>query len=432
MNFIEPPPPPPYPDAYNGDPLYQDFIDLRCTMLAETYRELTEFARSLNPDILMECNPAGYTGSLVPGPDDMGAVDHSLLVRWGGAFWDEGAPIRLEDGVLTSRFRSHMLGRQFDNMVFHYTSDRVAMAESMANNLQCVGCAATFVNGDVQPLYTAQKEFDPTVLASIRFFRREQRYYQDADLIADVGVLNTYANTAYGPAATRKNWEAFTQALYQGKVPFTLVPDRYTGELNRFRVLVLADLALISDDLVNAVRCFILAGGGIVMTGMATQFDEHSFRREKAAFADLFTEPLGEKILTATPGRGRAIYVPAVVIPEKPRPGMLPENRRELLDAVRWAAREPLQVEVKAPETVTMSFYIQPGGRRLLHLVNYDQGHPASNIEVVIHQPSGNRASSVSLVSPDSDTRPLSAMQLGRELRFTVPRLDVYSLVVID
>lgn len=434
MNFIEPPPSSPKPDLYNGDPLYQDFIDFRCEMLADTYRELSEFARSLNPDILMECNPGGYLGNLISGPDDMGAGDHTLLVPWGGAFWDEGSPIRLENGVLNSRFRSHMMGRQFSNMLFHYTSDRVSMAESMANNLQCLGCVTTFANGEILPIYSQydSKKLDPAVLASIRFFRREQRHYQDADQVADVGVLNTYANTAYGPAATRESWQALTQALYQGKVPFTLVPGRYPGNLSRFRVLVLADLALISDELVNAVRNYVREGGGLVMTGAATQFDEHSYRRENAALADLFGEPLRDKPLTSTPGKGRASYVPRIVIPENFRVGVLPENRDELLNAVRWAAGGPLQAEVKAPETVTMSLYVQPNGHRLLHLVNYDEGHPISDIDVVLQQPSENPVVSVSLLSPDSGIpQTLSKAQRGRELHFTVPRLEVYGLVVI-
>jgi hypothetical protein len=149
--------------------------------------------------------------------------------------------------------------------------------------------------------------------------------------------------------------------------------------------------------------------------------------------ARLFTEPLGDKPLTSSPGKGRAIYVPRVVIDEQSELGVLPENRRELLEAVRWAAGGPLQVEVKAPETVTMSFYVQPSGRRLLHLVNYDEGHPVSKIEVILQLPSENRAASVSLVSPDLDnSQTLLKEQRGRELRFTVPRLEVYGLVVID
>jgi len=90
-------------------------------------------------------------------------------------------------------------------------------------------------------------------------------------------------------------------------------------------------------------------------------------------------------------------------------------------------------VVVNAPDTVTMSLYIQPSGRRLLHLVNYDEGHPVSDIEVVLQQPSENRKASINFVSPDAiSPQILPNTQRGRELRFTVPRLDVYALLVID
>src|SRR3984957_6957392 len=351
VGYTEPPPPPPTPDAYNGDPLYQDFIDFRCETLADTYRELAELARSLNPDVMLECNPGGYVGELNLGVDGLSAVDHTLLAPWGGVFTDEGEPCRLQNGIMISRFRSQMLGRQFENMVWHYTPDRVAIAESMANNLQCSSLSCFFGDGELIPWLSKydRKKYNPAVLASIRFFRREQRYYQDTEQVADVGVLNTYANTAYGPTRTRQSWQAFTQALYQGKVPFTLVPDRCPGDLSRFRVLVLADLALISDDLVNAIRNYVRDGGGLVMTGNATQFDEHSYRRERAALADLFSEPLADRTLKSNAGKGRAVYVPSVVLPAKYQLGVLPENRSELLDAVRWAAGGPLQIEVKAP-----------------------------------------------------------------------------------
>jgi hypothetical protein len=422
-------------DAYNGDLLYRDFVDYRCEVMGDVFRELAEYARSLNPDIVMECNPGGYEGQLISSLG-IGTVDHTRLLPWGGAFWDEDARSRLENGIMISRFRSLMLGRQFNNMVLHYTSDRIAMAESLAYNLQCIGCPA-WVNGDeIIPSYSMSMpnppQFDPYVLASIRFFRREQQYYRDTEMIADVGVLNTYVNTAYGPSITRKRWAAFTQALYQGKIPFTFVPDRYPGNLRRFRVLVLADLALISDKLLEAIRSYVQQGGGLVMTGQATEFDEHNHRRKEAGLADLFPEPLADKALRANPGKGRAVYLPQIAIPEKFRMGMLPENGAELLEAVGWAAGGRMQVEVKAPETVTMSLCAQPNGRRLLHLVNYDQGHPISDIEVGMPCPSGKGITSVRWLAPDSDEAPtLAAEQVGGALRFTVPRLEVYGLIVI-
>jgi hypothetical protein len=100
---------------------------------------------------------------------------------------------------------------------------------------------------------------------------------------------------------------------------------------------------------------------------------------------------------------------------------------------VGWAAGGPLQVEVKAPETVTMSLCLQPRGRRLLHLINYDQGHPIRDIEVRMQWPSEKGIASVRWLSPDSEeAQTLTAEQVGRALRFTVPRLEVYGLLVIE
>ena len=435
VDHMQPPPPPPTPDRYNGDPLYQDFIDFRCETMADTFRELADYGRSLNPEIVMEFNAGGYDGELIPSMG-IGAVDHTRMLPWGGAFWDEGKPSRWQDGVLHSHFRTYLLGRYYHNMAFNYTAEPVAMAECMANNLQCLGCPS-WVTGDQINSATvmtnpAAKNFHPAVLASIRFFHRQQQHFRDTEVIADVGVLNTYANTAYGPQITRERWAAFTQALYQGKVPFIIVPDRHPGRLSRFRVLALPDLALISDELLQAVRSYVHAGGAVVITGQTARFTEHSLHRQQAGLADLFAEPLAGTVLHATPGKGRAVYIPQIVIPGEFRMGMLPDNRAELLEAVRWAAGGPLQVEVKAPETVTMSLYAQPTGRRLLHLVNYDEANSVHDIEVTLQLPEEKSRVTVSLLSPDLEgAQTLTADLTGRALRFTVPQLNLYSLLVI-
>lgn len=435
VDYIEPPPLPPTPDRYNADPLYQDWLDYRCEIQADTFRELAEYARSLNPEIIMESNPHGYRGELNFYGIKTGTVDHPRLIQWGGAFWDEGYPSRLENGRLISRFRSHKLGRQFDNMVFQYTPHRVSMAESMANNLQSLGCPAWFSGGQIRPMVPLKpaEALEDSVLNYIRFFRREQRLYRDAEEIADVGVLNTFANTGYGPVVSRQRLAAFEQALYQGKVPFTLVPGRFPGDLSRFSLLVLADLALISDPLLNAIREYVKHGGGLVMTGQATLYDEDHHRRERPGLADLFPESLGEKMLKSPVGKGRAVYIPRVAIPEKFELGMLPENRDELLGAVKWAAGQPLQVRVLAPETVTMSYYRQSQGRKLLHLVNYDDAKPVNNVEVALQMPSGKLPQSVTWLSPDlKSSQTLSTQHKGSELCFTVPRLEVYGVVIIE
>jgi hypothetical protein len=435
VDHMQPPPAAPTPDRYNGDPLYQDFIDFRCQTMADTFRELADYGRSLNPEIVMEFNAGGYDGELISSLG-IGTLDHTRMLPWGGAFWDEGKPSRLQDGVLHSHFRTYLLGRYYNNMVFNYTAEPVAMAECMANNLQCLGCPCWVTGDQIEPATVmsnpAAKSFHPGVLASMRFFHRQQQYFRDTEVIADVGVLNTYANTAYGPQITRERWAAFTQALYQGKIPFTIVPDRHPGDLSRFRVLALPDLALISGDLLNAVRTYVHAGGAVVITGQTAQFTEQHIQRPQPALADLFQEPLAEALLHATQGKKRAVYIPEIVIPAEFRIGMLPDNRAELLEAVRLAAGSPFQVEIKAPETVTMCLYAQPNGNRILHLVNYDEANPVRDIEVTLQLPEAKSGATISLLSPDFEgARTLTAELTGRALRFTVPQLNVYSMLVI-
>lgn len=435
VSHIQPPPAPPQVDVYNGDPLYQDFIDYRCEALSNTYRDLADYARSLNPEIVVECNPGEYIGELNTSLG-IGSVDHNRLIGWGNAYWDEDQPATLKDGVMTSHFRSQIIGRQFNNMVFNYTGDRVAIAESMANNLQCLGCAAWVTGEEIMPstiLYDSEaKEFDPAVLASIRFFHDYQHYYRDADPLSDVVVLNTFSNTAYGPAVTRQKWTAFTQTLYQGKIPFTLMSDRLPGDLSRVRVVVLADLALISDDLLAAVRSYVQQGGGLVMTGQAARCDEHGYPRKVPGLAELFTEPLKDRVVQAKPGRGRAIYVPHITTPDKFRVGMLPQNHAQLLEAVNWAANGPLQITVRAPEAVTMNLYSHPSGRRMLHLVNYDKKRPVQEIEVTLRLPSEKQVSSARLLSPDFDGKTIATEQVGATVRLSVPLLQTYALLVIE
>jgi hypothetical protein len=79
-----------------------------------------------------------------------------------------------------------------------------------------------------------------------------------------------------------------------------------------------------------------------------------------------------------------------------------------------------------------MCLYAQPSGRRILHLVNYDEANPVRNIEVTLQLPEERAGTTVSLLSPDFEGgKALAGEVTGRTLRFTVPRLDLYSLLVI-
>jgi hypothetical protein len=81
---------------------------------------------------------------------------------------------------------------------------------------------------------------------------------------------------------------AFRAALEE-HLPLVLVNDwdLHAGELDKYRVVVLANAAALSDAQVDAVRRYVRAGGGLVVTGETSLFDELGRPRHDFALTDV-------------------------------------------------------------------------------------------------------------------------------------------------
>jgi len=94
----------------------------------------------------------------------------------------------------------------------------------------------------------------------------------------------------------------------------------------------------------------------------------------------------------------------------------VPQNGSELLEAVLWAARNELPVQVTGPPSLIANLVKQPERNLLcLHLVNYDsKASTIENVDVRLRLPRGVTASQVKLISPDTDgSQTLSARMEG-------------------
>jgi hypothetical protein len=82
----------------------------------------------------------------------------------------------------------------------------------------------------------------------------------------------------------------YYQALVEARVPFEMVDDRLMtpDRLNPYRVLVLADVAALSDKQCQQIRDYVMAGGRIVATGETSLYDETGKRRANFGLSDLF------------------------------------------------------------------------------------------------------------------------------------------------
>jgi hypothetical protein len=112
----------------------------------------------------------------------------------------------------------------------------------------------------------------------------------------------------------------------------------------------------------------------------------------------------------------------------------MPDNADEILQAVRWAAREEPELEVLAPETVVVEAVRPRGGRCVaIHLINYQPQRPAGTIVVRMRPTLIARPRRVAILSPDR-SRPV-ALPLQREdgaWSFTVHGHTRYDVALVE
>jgi hypothetical protein len=200
-------------------------------------------------------------------------------------------------------------------------------------------------------------------------------------------------------------------------VPWRAVhADHLSRDAPELDVLVLPNLAAMSDAQCAAVRRFVEAGGGLVATGETSLYDEEGRRRADFALADLLgahatgehrgsfagpapspwasgeghsylrlaagdrptaLEGFGDSDILPFGGRleivraaagGRVACLPADLDRCFGR-DRIPDHGRLIANLVRWASRRRMPLEVEGSGLLDVNLYRQPG-RLVLHVVN--------------------------------------------------------------
>ncbi len=429
------------------DPAIQEWIDYRCQVMADALREMALYAKSLNPEVVIEVNPHGITGA---NRAWVAGLDHPRILKWTEVFWTEepNRPGYLSDGRLISKIRSYKLARTFRNILFAYIADDpVAMAECLAFN-QTIGFAGS------HPL-------NPEMLNYISFYRKNRELFAGAKDAGNVALLRSYPSITYNNARAQLSAILAEQTLIQARVPFDLIFDEHLADLSKYRVLILPDSECLTDRQLDAIRDFVAKGGGLLAIGQSGLYDEWRRLRPRPGLEGLIDNQPPAKAYeesvqrTQTSGapvrkefkRGRVIYLPALIfdgpLPEREnyfsissRHWRLPRNWREIVDGVGWAARDELPVRVGGPPYLVGNLVSQPEKHRaMIHLVNY--GHKSSpsltSVEVGFRLPKGEKIKDVRVYSPDSGAPlMLKAAASGAEAVFMVPEVKVYAIAVVS
>lgn len=471
VKYVEPP-------SYTGplnviiDPLFQLWTDFRCQILADYYSEMELYIQEMNPQVAVENNPAGLTGTNSLWSS---GIDYPRLLPHTDAFWDESAnPGYTSDSILISKIRTYRMASLFNNTVFTYTGEsRLDMAESMAFNRQCLGMVGGMLTGFELVRPRTNRGFDNPYTEGIsgeswsdmqnkvryvKFFNDNFRFYKGARKISNVAVLHTYASLAFDNNRPYQSTWLFEQSLIQENIPFDIIFDKNLEDLSKYAVLVIPDQECLSDRNIGLIQTFVKSGGNVVVTELSSLYDDRFLRREDfglrnligaeapawSGYDDRKEQVPSTRLIRNVVSNSRVVYIPEV-IPSFPKPAgapmsnrywKLPLNHNELIESVKWAASDNLPLAVKAPLYVTSELTGSSDNSSLmLHLVNYNFATDTlvTGIGVNLRIPDGKKTASVKMFSPDrKETEDIKFTEDGKKINFTVPSLKVYDLIVIS
>lgn len=379
-----------------------------CRSIADSYTAMGRYARSLRPDVLVECNCAGV------GPRIRPPVDHGRVLRGGEAFWDESGRSGYSRGALRSHIRTFKVARAMNNVAFAYSTTALEVAEAMAFNLDCAGAICWFEYGRITNRPGSKEPVAEEIAPFVRFFHRRRDLLRGARVVADAAVLRNFPSQVFARPETAALPFAVEEVLIRKRQCFQIIYDHQLADLGAYRVLVLAGCVALSDAEIGEIRRWVNAGGRVCVFGPLATHDEWMVPRAKPALEDLppartVRIAAGDDPLEAI----RRVCGGELTLSVEPRP------RREGTQAAR---ADGLCAELTE----------QPG-RRMVHLVNYRPDGPIEDVAVRLRLPAGRRAQSVVLASPEHERDiPVPFRQEAGAVTFTVPKVNVYEIAVVS
>jgi len=126
-------------------------------------------------------------------------------------------------------------------------------------------------------------------------FKAETYLRNEAPLARVAMVYSQQTATFYGgPRAQTKvedHTEGFYHALIEARIPFEMVHDQLldAAHIDHFKLLILPNIAALSERQCNQLREYVRRGGSIVATHETSLYDEWGARRKDFGLADLFS-----------------------------------------------------------------------------------------------------------------------------------------------
>ena len=407
-----------------------------------------DYGRSLKPDLLL-CE--WFHLRRFTQPNERSLLPRDLWARGEDYIWycQGRGPTNLQEGHVSDT----TLGAKYCRAM---GQGKAFVANTYETFRYRVGVADMVATGGVAFGVHQPPEHEDDVKGLSRYFhflREQEEYYHPATSYAQVALVYADRAMQLGDAPLLRTLKRLGHRLIDGHVPFDMLFDADLSPeiLKPYRLLILPNVKYLSTKQVEVVRAYVEGGGRLISTDETACCDENGTVLPQCMLEDVYGTGGDGEISLNVFGKGACLYIPEVPKDERnpgggcrdeipPRPEA-DAFGQDFLRRLRELVETPL-LETTASWTVEITPYIQEAkGRLVLHMVNYNRDEsaprelsvPERDIWISVCLPENSSASALRLLSPDCNgEESLPFEQDGINIRFMVPEVLVYDLVVVD
>ncbi len=231
---------------------------------------------------------------------------------------------------------------------------RLWLADGVAHNLR-----PWVVKFNAKPI---DKRWMPVVEKFYGWHYRNQKYLRNEKSLAEVAIVYSQQTAAYYGAAqaagkVENHTLGYYEALVEARIPFDMVHDLLLDDehVDRYKVLILPNIAALSDRQIKQLTEFVARGGSLVATHETSLYDEWGKRRKDFGLSELFGVSYDGKVDTG-------VHNSYLNVEKDPREGTYHplvkglENATRIINGVNWVHVKTTTAQRYSPLTLVPQY----------------------------------------------------------------------------
>ena len=279
------------PTTDRRDPARRAYVAWRKTRLTDLWKKWDATVRAANPD-----------ASFIPnGPPDLKTAGELAAIQFTDNQARRGVTPPWANGRRAKEYRSVMGRRPIGGIFSVGLEEAYRWKDSVQSEPEIRLWVAEGTANGMRPWVTKfsgvlyDRRWLPVVERIYDWHYAHERYLRNEAPLARIAVLHSEQTAAeHSGVAQGDRHEDHMLGMYhslvESRIPFELVHEAFLtpDHLDRFKLLILADAAALSDAQCRSIKDYIGRGGSLLATFASSLYDETGKRRDDFGLADLF------------------------------------------------------------------------------------------------------------------------------------------------